>query len=148
MRPCSENSRAAGTEKSTAPNVTPQPAPVQLRKSELVPGAPFDQPTLVEPEVASTPIVLGTPVPPSPRLMVKSLTNLHAIESATRNNTPRQHPRQQKSVGTRHHGPTNPCSDAQTYEIELHRAHARGGLRRSWNQTRYLLIFSRCAAGA
>jgi hypothetical protein len=27
-------------------------------------------------------------------------------------------------------------------------AHARGGRRRSWNQTRYLLIFSRCAAGA
>ena len=26
--------------------------------------------------------------------------------------------------------------------------HARGGRRRSWNQTRYLLIFSRCAAGA
>jgi len=27
-------------------------------------------------------------------------------------------------------------------------AHARGGRRRSWNQARYLLIFSRCAAGA
>jgi hypothetical protein len=26
--------------------------------------------------------------------------------------------------------------------------HARGGRRRSWNQARYLLIFSRCAAGA
>jgi HdeA/HdeB family len=27
-------------------------------------------------------------------------------------------------------------------------AHARGGRRRSWNQGRYLLIFSRCTAGA
>jgi hypothetical protein len=27
-------------------------------------------------------------------------------------------------------------------------AHARGGRRRSWNQARYLLILSRCAAGA
>jgi hypothetical protein len=38
--------------------------------------------------------------------------------------------------------------DTDTAAARHRHAHARGGRRRSWNQARYLLIFSRCAAGA
>jgi ABC-type uncharacterized transport system permease subunit len=36
----------------------------------------------------------------------------------------------------------------ENLRIRQEQPHARGGRRRSWNQARYLLIFSRCAAGA
>jgi len=45
--------------------------------------------------------------------------------------------------------PRTGCGGQKKYRAVFQTAaHARGGLRRSWNQARYLLIFSRCAAGA